>query len=153
MSSSSFASSEQSEALALLDRLFGSSPSSTASFLISEPSHVDEIRNWRESHHHRSSSLSSTSSTDSYWQGRYLSVPDTPIDRNEEYPFDLSEPPQANTLNEYKGPKITVSPVENVQTRPRYLSRGGKPSTADKPTTSWNEGSSMLPSITVEFAD
>jgi len=146
MSNDSFQSFDQAEALALLDRLFGPSSPSTSS------SPTDGA-NWRDTHHHRSSSLSSTSSTDSYWQGQFLSVPDTPIDRNEEYPFDLREPPQPAAPAEYKGPRITVSPV-NVQMTTSYLSRGGRPKTADKPARNEELSSSnSVPSIAVEFAE
>jgi len=145
---------DQAEALALLDRLFGPSSSSPS---------LDHIITWRDAHHHRSSSLSSTSSSDSYWSGPFLSVPDTPIDRTEQYPFDIREPPQPTTSHpSYQGPRITVSPVvavaaveskSHAQTHhTHYLSRGGRPKTADKPSTSWSEESS-LPSITVELAD
>jgi len=145
MSSNDYASFDQAEALALLDRLFG--PSSSSSSSPSSPIHET---NWRDAHHHRSSSLSSTSSTDSYWQGPFLSVPDTPIDRNEEYPFDLREPPQEAGLAEYKGPRITVSPVQvhgHGQVTTSYVPRGGRPMRKEE------FSSNSLPSITVELAE
>jgi len=139
----------EAEALALFDRLFGPSSSS-----------LEHIMTWRDTHHHRSSSLSSNSSTDSYWSGPFLSVPDTPIDRTEQYPFDIREPPQTTSSQpSYQGPRITISPVVGVDSKghtqshhTHYLSRGGRPTTADKPTTSWSD-ESLLPSITVELAE
>jgi len=149
MSNESSTSFDQAEAVALLDRLFGPSSSS-----------LDQIMTWRDAHHHRSSSLSSSSSSDSYWSGPFLSVPDTPIDRTEQYPFDIREPPQTSSSQpSYQGPRITISPVVAVESKghsqtrhTHYLSRGGRPTSADKPTTSWSD-ESMLPSITVELAE
>jgi len=158
-------SQDQIEAMALLERLFGpsssSSPSSySASASSKSSSPIDELASWRDAHHHRSSSLSSTTSTDSYWSGPFLSVPETPIDRVEEYPFDLREAPCVGGDVEYRGPRITISPshsvveehnhtvVGGVVVGGEYRSRGGS-----KKAESKKKAENTMPSITVEFAD